>query len=79
MALFNFSGTTGNNVAIGYEALTVNQANNLTAVGTYALQLNTTGILNTALGFKSLQNNSTGNENIAIGVDSYKIQLVVLI
>ncbi len=56
-----------NNVGVGYQSLYSNRANNLTAVGYYALGSNTTGIQNTALGYNALGSNTTGTSNVALG------------
>jgi trimeric autotransporter adhesin len=61
------------NVAIGYEALTLNNPTSTTsgisntAVGTYAMHTNSIGFDNTALGASALYYNNTGYENTAIG------------
>ena len=61
------------NVAVGYNALYLNQpTSNLngiqnTAVGSYALQVNTIGAGNTAVGYGSLTSNTSGSYNTASG------------
>lgn len=68
-------GTTweSENVAVGFSALYSNQPTAVTngmkntAIGSYALNYNTTGSNNTALGNRALFANTTGYENTAIG------------
>lgn len=75
---FNNGGVAfdGNNVAIGYEALKLNNPTattngiNNTALGNYALSSNSTGSNNTALGINTLLTNTTGSNNIAIGANA---------
>jgi len=56
------------NVAIGTDALNVNDSgNNNTAVGNFALANNTAGIGNTAIGSSSLYSQTTGQRNSALG------------
>jgi hypothetical protein len=55
------------NVAIGNCALQHQEANDATAVGTFALAENTTGYGNVAVGYLALGSNTTGNQNIAVG------------
>ena len=63
--------TTGSyNVAIGFEASSVNTTGENTAVGFSALRLNTTGYSNTAVGSVALRNNVTGIRNAAFGEQS---------
>jgi len=57
---------TDNAVAVGYEAGKASTAA-LTAIGTYALDANTSGTLNTAVGINALGQNTTGQRNTAIG------------
>ncbi len=64
------SSSTSRNVGLGTNALKVNQGTLNTALGTYALNYNTSGSLNTAVGGKALLNNTTGNYNTAIGIQS---------
>ncbi len=59
-----------NNTAIGYNALAANVLYNNTAVGSGALQNNTSGFNNTAVGAGALANNVGGGNNIAIGSGS---------
>jgi hypothetical protein len=62
-----------NNVAVGFEALYSNQPTaasngvNNTAVGTFALRLNTTGAQNSAVGTFALYLNTLGTNNTANG------------
>jgi hypothetical protein len=69
---FNYDDET-NNVAIGFEALTLNNPSSTgngisnTAVGSFALRNNTTGFDNTAVGTSALYYNVAGKENTAIG------------
>ena len=75
---FNNSSTSwvSGNVAVGYNALYLNQPISTsdgiqnTAVGTYALQSNTTGAYNTALGYSSLASNTFGINNTANGYNA---------
>jgi hypothetical protein len=82
-ALFTQSSTNGgvswlsSNVAVGYNALYLNQPDNFnswginnTAVGTYALQGNVSGTANTALGYGALTSNNGGGLNTALGYKS---------
>lgn len=81
-ALYNQSRNNGgvvwnsNNVVVGYKALFLNQPTDLvgginnTAVGTQALNGNTSGAYNDAMGYASLLNNGTGAYNTAIGSTS---------
>jgi uncharacterized protein (TIGR02145 family) len=65
-------GAGGNytNTAVGASALQSNIQGGIgnTAIGSYALNKNTTGLQNTANGDGALFNNSTGSENTANGV-----------
>jgi hypothetical protein len=65
---FGFGNPAGtSSIAIGVNALNNNLGQNNTALGTSALQQNTTGIQNMAFGFDALQQNTTGDSNTAIG------------
>jgi Chaperone of endosialidase len=60
------------NTAVGANALAYNStgaiaADNNTAVGDFALWLNTSGSANSALGHRALVNNDTGDNNVATG------------
>ena len=55
------------NTAAGMNALGKNAGSQNTAIGTSALQANTTGIINTAAGFEALSANTTGSSNAAFG------------
>jgi Chaperone of endosialidase len=55
------------NTGVGAGTLSLNTANENTAVGAAALLLNTTGEANTAVGVDALLNNTTGGPNTAIG------------
>ena len=61
---------TNENVFFGSEAGGTNTAKFNTAIGHWALKLNTTGNYNTALGDGSLLNNTDGVKNTAIGYNS---------
>lgn len=61
------------NVAFGWEALRLNTANNITAVGALALAKNTTGTGNTAVGSQALGENATGTNNTALGTSAGKV------
>lgn len=81
-ALFTQSFSNGgvswqsDNVAVGYNALYLNQPFDLftgvknTAIGNYALQTNSIGSENTAVGYGSLVSNSVGSVNTAVGLTS---------
>ena len=58
---------SGFNTGVGAGTLSLNTANENTAVGAAALLLNTTGEANTAVGVDALLNNTTGGPNTAIG------------
>lgn len=70
------AGVGWGNTAVGYRAMYSNQPTSSdngymnTAVGSAALDHNTTGFDNTALGAGSLGFNETGSENTAVGRDS---------
>ena len=53
--------------AAGYNALDLATVGQLTAVGAFALELNTTGQFNTAVGYQALNVNQTGISNVAVG------------
>jgi len=55
------------NTAVGYASLYKNTASQGTAVGSGALQSNSTGTDNTAVGFWALNTNNTGTDNTALG------------
>lgn len=57
----------GSCTALGSEALKINQSSNNTAVGSLALQFNTSGGQNTAIGESALLSNTAGVENVAVG------------
>lgn len=65
---------TGNaasfNVAVGYDALQNNQANNLVAVGFNALKANTTGTTSVAVGSQALLTTMADSDNTAVGASS---------
>lgn len=71
-------GVSRYNLAIGIETLMNNQADNVvrdnglynTAIGIFAMRVNTTGSHNTAIGFSALRGNTTGISNTAIGEDA---------
>lgn len=67
---------TGVSIGIGKSTLTnVSGANSyLTAVGTSALQADTTGLYNTAVGFQALTANTTSSTNTAVGFQALKTQ-----
>jgi hypothetical protein len=54
-------------VGVGPNALRVNTGINNTAVGSEAMNDNTTGTFNTAVGFQALQNNVSGQSSTAMG------------
>ena len=55
--------TNGNNTAVGSYALNVNTGSYNTAVGRAALTANTTGVSSTAVGYASLDANTTGTND----------------
>ncbi|MCP4089279.1 MAG: hypothetical protein GY746_05760, partial [Gammaproteobacteria bacterium] len=64
----NDNGVSGQNVALGVDALNANTSGNQnTASGYEALKNNTTGVQNTANGYQALFSNISGYENTAIG------------
>ena len=67
----NISGA--NNVAVGANALTLNTASQNTAVGSLALQANTSGTPNTALGYNALNANISGAHNVAVGANALTV------
>jgi hypothetical protein len=65
-ALIN--NTTGyGNVAVGDHTLPANNAQLNTAVGSWALHSNTSGVANTALGSGTMVHNTSGERNVAVG------------
>ncbi len=54
-------------IAVGYNALYNNSANELVAVGSGALENNSLGVQNTAVGYQALQALQTGTVNTAFG------------
>ncbi|MCF6131139.1 tail fiber domain-containing protein [Flavobacterium wongokense] len=66
-ALSSFTANTAtDNVAVGYNALSLNTGSENTAVGSNALQQSPGGF-NSAFGFKALNANTAGSNNVAIG------------
>lgn len=57
-------------VAMGYYAASVNVADNTTALGTFALQINTSGASNTGVGAGAAKVNTIGNNITAVGVNA---------
>jgi hypothetical protein len=67
-ALAGSNSGTGENVALGYEALKVNTTGSRnTSVGLYSAGANTTGSNNIAIGNGTFQTNTTGGNNVAVG------------
>ncbi len=71
---FTLTGTAvlGDNIAIGVNALSnvnYNKGQQI-AIGTGALQNNTSGIQNTAVGYYALNLNTTGTSNVALGYNA---------
>jgi hypothetical protein len=66
----NTTQTVQYNVAVGENALAVNQASTNTAVGYSALEANTTGFNNTVLGYQAGYSNTTGYESVYIGTQA---------
>ena len=73
----NVSGT--NNVAVGWVALTQNNASYNTGLGAGALQFNSTGQHNTAVGYLAGINSETGSYNTAVGDSALGLVLLSLI
>lgn len=70
-ALDDASLSGASNVAIGFNALTVNTSGaSNTSVGTLTLDANTTGGSNVALGYGALTENTTASNNTAIGTNA---------
>lgn len=59
-------------VAVGYAAASLNKSNCITAIGSGALENNTTGEGSTAVGFDALWANATGYYNTAVGYEALK-------
>jgi hypothetical protein len=66
-ALGSATAAQTNNIAIGYSALILNQANDNIAIGSYAHDANTTGYTNITIGKNAMGAGSTSYESIAIG------------
>jgi hypothetical protein len=61
-------GTANQNVAIGFDALTTDQAGSFnTALGVNALMMSNGAFDNTALGHRTLEQNIEGSSNVAVG------------
>jgi hypothetical protein len=58
---------SGSSTGLGLGALANNTANFNTAIGTGAMQGNTSGSQNTATGYQALETNTTGGANTAVG------------
>ena len=69
LALGSASNNSGNNIGIGYYALSVNTGGNNTAIGSQALQANTTASNNTAVGYQAGYS-ATGGLITAVGYKS---------
>jgi hypothetical protein len=72
---YNAMATTpvgGDCVAVGAYSLQSNTAANVTGVGSYALNANTTGVANVGVGRLALYVNTTGANNVAVGMDSLR-------
>jgi hypothetical protein len=61
------AGASASNTAFGASALAANSGTNLVAVGSGALQANTTGNNSVAVGERALNANTTGSGNVAVG------------
>ena len=59
-------------VAIGHEALKVNQQDKTVGIGYQALKANSTGALNVAIGSAAGIANTSGGYNVAVGADALK-------
>ena len=64
------NSNSGENTALGVNALSTNTGNFNTAVGYESLKLNGANGYNSAFGSRSLLNNTTGNENTGVGFQS---------
>ncbi|MBP9714923.1 MAG: hypothetical protein KBD52_00305 [Candidatus Pacebacteria bacterium] len=73
-AALNATTTEDDNIAIGYNALTLNDAGSNLAIGSFALDANTTGSYNIAFGKNALGANSSGWYSIAIGESALALQ-----
>ena len=62
-----FVGINAGNLTMGSTATLASQGSRNTAVGSGALQVNTTGFNNTSIGYRALSGNTEGNNNTAIG------------
>jgi hypothetical protein len=70
----NLINMTGNdNIAIGLNTLSSTQISGLLAIGSGALQNNTTGINNLAIGYQALNLHTTGNYAVAIGYQALSV------
>lgn len=67
LALGSASNNSGNNIGIGYYALNATTGGNNTAIGSLALQANTTASNNTAVGYQAGYNQTTGSGNVFLG------------
>jgi len=67
-----FNTTGSYNVAVGVSALTNSNANYNTAVGTFAMNQNTSGTYNSAYGENALTANTSGAYNVALGGESLR-------
>jgi hypothetical protein len=69
--------TTSDCVGIGYQALLLNTASGLVAIGSNALDANTTGTNNVAIGLDAATAINTGASNLAIGTNALKVATTV--
>ena len=64
------NSNTGENTALGVNALSTNTGNFNTAIGFEALKLNSSSGYNSGFGSRSLSSNTTGSENTGLGFQS---------
>jgi len=75
MTVGSGGGAVATNTAVGVSALNTNTTSGVqnTAIGAYALAVNTLGTPNTAVGYQALNTNLTGNNNVAVGDSALKL------
>ncbi|CAN5554763.1 hypothetical protein BH10BAC2_BH10BAC2_40860 [soil metagenome] len=66
-ALYSLASTSSDNTAVGSNALYYNGQVQNTAIGSFSMYNNTSGMDNTSLGAYSLYNNLLGSHNTAVG------------
>lgn len=73
VALGKGAHAAADSVAVGTNALSLATVGQQTAVGSGALQLNTTGTQNTAVGYNALLSTTSGGSNSAMGFEALKL------